>query len=403
MRVSFRAIVTSVAACALAVGWIGAPGASAGQAPSEPSAMRHIVVLHDDVDPDAAARDHGRRYGAKVERIYHNALKGYVATFKGNGAADVAHDPRVDFVELDQKVSVQGSEPIGATGPWGLDRIDQLKGLDGNFSWTHDGTGVTAYIIDTGIQTNHSEFATAGGGSRASVGQDFIADGKNGQDCAGHGTHVAGTVGGNTYGVAKNVNLVAVRVLDCTGSGSWSGVIAGIDWVTGDHNSKHTPAVANMSLGGPGSAAVDAAVNRSIDAGVTYAVAAGNGNQAGVGQDACKSSPARVPNALTIGATDKSDVKAGWSNFGKCVDWFAPGVNILSAGMSSSSTTGTAVMSGTSMATPHTTGVVAQYLSSITAAATPAQVRAALATILSANVVQSAGKGSPPNLLQTRY
>src|SRR5581483_8549770 len=251
-------------------GWTGASGASAGPA-SEPAAVRQIVVLHDDVtDPDAVARDHGRRYGAHVERVYHNALKGYVATFAGNGAADVARDARVDFVELDRAVSVQGSEDIPATGPWGLDRIDDRSGLDGTFGWTADGTDVTAYIIDTGIQTNHSEF-----GTRASVGVDSVGDGRNGQDCAGHGTHVAGTVGGNTFGVAKNVRLVSVRVLDCSGSGSWSGVIAGIDWVTGNHAAK---AVANMSLGGPASSAVDQAVSRSIDAGVTYAIAAGNGN-----------------------------------------------------------------------------------------------------------------------------
>src|SRR5581483_7342530 len=169
-------------------------------------------------------------------------------------------------------------------------------GLDGTFGWTADGTDVTAYIIDTGIQTNHSEF-----GTRASVGVDSVGDGRNGQDCAGHGTHVAGTVGGNTFGVAKNVRLVSVRVLDCSGSGSWSGVIAGIDWVTGNHAAK---AVANMSLGGGASSAVDTAVSNSIRAGVTYAVAAGNGNQAGKGQDACRYSPARVPTALTIGATD---------------------------------------------------------------------------------------------------
>jgi subtilisin family serine protease len=394
MRLSSRAIVTSIAACALAVGWIGASGASARPA-SEPSAAHYIVVLHDDVDPDAAARDHGRRYGAQVERVYHNALKGYVATFKGTGAADVAHDPRVDFVELDQKVTVETTQTMSGGEPWGLDRIDQpTLPLSGSFSYTADGTGVTAYIIDTGIQYNHSQF-----GNRASKGYDTF--GGDGSDCDGHGTHVAGTVGGVDYGVAKNVKLVSVRVLDCTGSGSWSGVIAGIDFVTGDHTN-NAPAVANMSLGGPASSAVDTAVANSIKDGVTYAVAAGNGNQAGIGQDACRYSPARVQTALTIGATDKYDTKSGWSNFGKCVDWFAPGVGILSAGMSSSSTTGTAIMSGTSMATPHTVGVVALYLS-LVPAATPAQVQSALGAILSKNVVKSAGKGSPPNLLQTTF
>jgi subtilisin family serine protease len=393
MRVSFRALVPSVAALLLAAGWIAAPSAAAAP-PSEPAASRHIVVLRQDADADAVARDHGRRYGAKVEHVYHNALKGYVASFKGTGASDVARDPRVDFVELDRKVTVQGSQVVDAlNGPWALDRIDDVTGLDGTFNWTADGSGVTAYIIDTGIQTNHTEF-----GNRASVGVDTVGDGRNGQDCDGHGTHVAGTVGGATYGVAKNVSLVAVRVLTCEGSGSWSGVIAGIDWVTKNRAAK---AVANMSLGGPASSAVDSAVANSIKAGVTYAVAAGNGNQAGIGQDACRYSPARVQTALTIGATDRSDTKSGWSNFGKCVDWFAPGVGILSAGVSESGT-GTATLSGTSMATPHTAGVVAQYLSTV-AGATPAQVQTALAAILSKNVVRSAGKGSPPNLLRTAF
>jgi subtilisin family serine protease len=393
MRVSSRAIVTSVAACALAVGWVGASGASARPASDSPAA-RHIVVFHDDVDPDAAARDHGRRYGTQVERVYRNALKGYVAIFKGTGAADVARDPRVDFVELDQKVSVQGSQDIdGLTGPWGLDRIDGgTAGLDNKYSWADDGTGVTAYILDTGIQYTHSEF-----GGRAVLGKDFVVSGGDGSDCEGHGTHVAGTVGGRTYGVAKNVKLVSVRVLDCAGSGTWSGVIGGIEWVATDHAARKTPAVANMSLGGGTSSAVDTAVANAIKKGVTFAVAAGNGNQAGIGQDACRYSPARVPSAITVGATDRYDIKPGWSNFGKCLDWFAPGVGIVSAGISAS---GTEIMSGTSMATPHTAGVIAQYLSA-NPGATPAKVQSDLALVLTGGV-KSAGKGSPVKLLQTK-
>lgn len=393
MRISSRTIVTSVAACALAVGWMGVSDAAAVPASDSPAA-RHIVVLHDGADSDAVARDHGRRHGAQVERVYRSALKGYVATFKGTGAADVARDPRVDFVELDQKVSIRGagSQPIDrVTGPWGLDRIDQSAGLNGTFNWADDGTGVTAYILDTGIEYSHSEFQ----GGRAVLGKDFVKEGGDGSDCEGHGTHVAGTVGGKTYGVAKNVKLVSVRVLDCSGSGTWSGVIGGIDWVATDHAANDTVAVANMSLGGGASSAVDTAVSNAIKAGVSFAVAAGNGNQAGIGQDACRFSPARVPSAITVGATDINDVKPGWSNFGKCVDWFAPGVNVLSASIVS----GSEFMSGTSMATPHTAGVIAQYLSA-KPGSTPAQVQSALASILSGGV-RSAGKGSPAKLLRT--
>lgn len=393
MRISARVIVSSIAACALAIGWMGVTSAAAAPASDGPG-VRHIVVLHDDVDPDTAARDHGRRYGAQVERVYHNALKGYVASFKGTGASAVARDPRVDFVELDQKVSVQATQTAADGVTWGLDRIDQRSlPLSNTFTYTADGSGVTAYIIDTGIQTTHAEF-----GGRATAAFDVFNDGRDGQDCDGHGTHVAGTVGGSTYGVAKNVNLVAVRVLDCTGSGSWSGVIAGIDWVTADHESGER-AVANMSLGGGASSAVDAAVSRSIQDGVTYAVAAGNGNNAGVAQDACRYSPARVPTALTIGATDKNDRKASFSNFGKCVDWFAPGVGILSAQMGG----GSVAWNGTSMATPHTAGVVALYLQNAPAELTaPAEVRKALGGILSPGVL-SAGKGSPTGLLFTGF
>lgn len=400
MRIFSRTVVLSLAATLTSIGWVGASGAAAGPA-SEPSANRHIVVFHDDVDPDTAARDHGRRYGAQVERIYHNALKGYVATFKGTGAADVARDPRVDFVELDQKVSVQTTQTATEGVTWGLDRIDQRSALpatgptDG-FTYGVTGSGVTAYIIDTGIQTGHSEF-----GSRASAKYDAFTDGRNGEDCDGHGTHVAGTVGGSTYGVAKAVQLVSVRVLDCTGSGSWSGVIAGIDWVTKNHTVK---SVANMSLGGPASAAVDQAVSTSIAAGVTYVVAAGNGNQGGVGQDACKYSPARVPNAITVGATDKTDTKSGWSNYGKCVDVFAPGVGILSAGRSDTSTIATATLSGTSMASPHTAGVVALYLSSPSGTANPSIVQSTIVSTATQKAVKSPGKGTiNPNLLFTSY
>ena len=213
-----------------------------------------------------------------------------------------------------------------------------------------DGTGVHAYIIDTGIRTSHSDFGGVGG--RASVGVDEIGDGQNGQDCAGHGTHVAGTVGGTIYGVAKNVQLVAVRVLDCSGSGTYSQVIAGVDWVTAN---AIKPAVANMSLGGSKSTALNNAVTNSVNSGVTYSVAAGNNNA-----NACNYSPSSTTTAITVGATTISDARASFSNYGSCVDIFAPGDTIVSDYYTSDAATAT--MSGTSMATPHVTGTAALYL-----------------------------------------
>jgi subtilisin family serine protease len=398
MRLSPRAVVTSIAACALAVGWMGATDAAAVPASDSPAA-RHIVVLHDNADSDAVARDHGRRHGAQIERVYRSALKGYAAVLNDKAAAAIASDPRVDFVELDGEVSVHGSQTIGTSGPWGLDRIDDEKGLDGSFNYTNDGSGVTAYILDTGIQYDHTEFTNP---TRAFKGADFASGSKGtGGDCDGHGTHVAGTVGGNSYGVAKNVRLVSVRVLDCRGTGSYSGIIAGIDWVTADHDPTER-AVANMSLGGGASSALDLAIERSIADGVTYVVAAGNGDRRGVAQNACNYSPARVGGAITIGATDSTDRKSSWSNYGSCVDFFAPGVGILSAGYSKTSTTASVPMSGTSMASPHVAGVVALYLSKLTdpVPPTPAAIQAGLS--LSMNVVQEAGTGTTkPHLIFT--
>jgi subtilisin family serine protease len=342
------------------------------------SSQRYIVVLADSVgEPGAVADQHGRRVGAPVGAVFRHALKGYVATLTPAQVSALEADARVAYVEPDGMVHTTATQ-TGA--PWGLDRIDQRSlPLSGTFTYAATGSGVKAYIVDTGIRFAHSQF-----GGRATSGYDAV-DGGSADDCNGHGTHVAGTVGGSTYGVAKSVGLVAVRVLNCSGSGSTSGVIAGIDWVTGNHGPGQ-PAVANMSLGGGASTALDNAVRNSIADGVSYAVAAGNGNFFGIAQNACNYSPARVAEAMTIGATDSSDRKASWSNYGNCVDWFAPGVSITSAWHTSN--TATRTISGTSMATPHTAGVAAQYLQT-NPAASPATVRSTLYNLTTKGIVTS--------------
>ena len=336
-----------------------------GAAAAPPPADSYIVVLKDGADARKVADQHRSRHGAKVSNVYRHALSGYAARLSGSELGAVRSDSRVAYVERDGEVRAS-LDQLNPT--WGLDRVDDRSGLDNSFTYDQTGLGVTAYVIDTGIRFSHSEF-----GDRATSGYDAI-DGGSADDCDGHGTHVAGTVGGSTYGVAKAVSLVAVRVLDCSGSGSYSGVIAGVDWVTADHTAT-APAVANMSLGGGTSDALDAAVRNSIADGVSYAIAAGNGNAGGKEQDACNSSPARVAEAITIGATDKSDAKTSWSNYGSCVDWFAPGYQITSAWHESDTQTNT--ISGTSMATPHVAGAAALYLE-LNPAAAPLTVRNAL-------------------------
>jgi subtilisin family serine protease len=335
-----------------------------------------IVQLRADTNPDTEAGPLARAYGGSVGRVYQHAINGF--SFRGSaaGASALARNPKVALVEADAEVWLDTTQ-TGAT--WGLDRIDQ-RNLPLSTTYTYDttGTGVTAYVIDSGILTAHQEFE-----GRASLGRDLVGT-NGGQDCNGHGTHVAGTIGGKTYGVAKGVTLIAVRVFDCTGGSTWETIIAGIDWVIGHHGSG--PAVANMSLGGGASSSVDTATNNLINDGVATAVAAGNGNFIGRQADACNYSPARVPAAMTISATNSSDAKASWANYGNCVDWFAPGVSITSAWHTSNTATNT--ISGTSMATPHTAGVAALYLES-NAGASPAQVRDAIYGATTKGIVTS--------------
>ncbi len=334
---------------------VGAASAAARLIPDD-----YIVVFRPGVrDVAGLARQLTAARGGTLGFLYQHALQGFSAHLSAQAAAALRNNPNVAYVEQDQVATASGTE-TGAT--WGIDRIDQRAGLDGTYSWNENGAGVTAYIIDTGIDIAHPDF-----GGRARIGVDEIGDGRDGFDCDGHGTHVSGTVGGTKYGVAKGVSLVAVRVLDCSGNGSFAGVVAGVDWVTGDHRAG-SPAVANMSLGGSSSSAVDQAVEASIADGVAYAVAAGN-----AGWDACYYSPADAPDAMTIGATGSNDQRPYWSNYGSCVDWFAPGVNITSDWPGARINT----ISGTSMATPHTTGVAALYLQA-NPSAMPKQVRDAL-------------------------
>ncbi|MGH9971146.1 MAG: S8 family peptidase [Pyrinomonadaceae bacterium] len=266
---------------------------------------------------------------------------------------------------------------------WGLDRIDQRDlPLNAQYNYTPTGAGVRAYVIDTGIRTSHSQF-----GGRASAVYD--AFGGTGQDCNGHGTHVAGTIGGSTYGVAKGALLRAVRVLDCNGDGTDATVIGGVDWVAAN---RITPAVANMSLGGGASTMLDTAVQNMINASVTTAVAAGND----YGLDACGFSPGRVAAAITVGSSTSTDAKSDFSNIGTCLDLFAPGSSITSAWYVSNTATNT--ISGTSMATPHVAGVAALYLQN-NSAASPATVRDQIVNTATTNHLTGIGAGSPNKLL----
>ena len=324
------------------------------------------------------------RHEVKISHTYRYALHGFAGTMSESAASALAGDPSVAYVEQNATVSIVATQT--PTPSWGLDRIDQRDlPLDNSYTYPNTASNVRAYIIDTGIRITHTDL-----GGRAVWGTNTVGDGID-TDCHGHGTHVSGTVGGSTYGVAKGIQLTAVKVLGCGGSGTFAGVAAGIDWVTGDH-AAGAPAVANMSLGAAGSdLTTENAVRNSIADGVVYAIASGNSNS-----DACNFTPARVAEAITVNASDITDTRASFSNFGTCTDIFGPGVNITSAWNTDDNATNT--ISGTSMATPHTTGTAALILGA-NPTLTPAQVASQMFSDATLNHITNPGTGSPNRLL----
>jgi len=390
-RIGSRRLGFGVAAVALsAIVGFGTPAVAApltgdirqaGSATAIPGS--YIVVLKDGTVSTLGSRAGklAKKYDGAVNEVYSSALRGFATKMSERAAKLLAADPAVAYVEQNQVIELQDTQ-TGAT--WGLDRIDQTSlPLDSSYTYPNTASSVHAYIIDTGILTTHTQF-----GGRASSGYDFVDDDSDATDCNGHGTHVAGTVGGSTYGVAKAVKLVAVRVLDCDGSGTTAGVISGVNWVT---SNAIKPAVANMSLGGTASTSLDTAISNSIAAGITYGIAAGNDSL-----NACNYSPARVTAAITVGATTSADARASYSNYGSCLDIFAPGSSITSAWYTSTSATNS--ISGTSMATPHVVGAAALVLQA-NPSYTPAQVASYLTSNAVSGKVTSPGTGSPNLLL----
>ncbi len=387
-RVGLWAVVATMVATGFASPAAAAPeGAIQGAADPTAIADSYIVVLRDTPalraqGVPAVVRQLADRHGGSVQRTYQAALRGFATTMSESNARRLAAEPAVAFVEQDHTVQVSATQPNPPS--WGLDRIDQ-RDLPLNNSYTYPTTAsnVRAYIVDTGVRLTHTTF-----GGRAISGRDTVDSDNDATDCNGHGTHVAGTVGGSQYGVAKGVQIVGVRVLNCQGSGSNAGVIAGVDWVTAN---AVKPAVANMSLGGSASSALDSAVRNSIASGIAYSLAAGNSNA-----NACNSSPARVAEGITVGATAINDARASFSNYGTCLDIFAPGVNITSSW--STGDTATNTISGTSMAAPHVAGAAALYLAT-SPGATAQQVRDNLVTNSTPNKVTDPRTGSPNRLL----
>ncbi|MFJ4098566.1 S8 family peptidase [Amycolatopsis japonica] len=398
-RMPFAAMTVALAVCGGLFTATGAANAATGRILGENASgaieNQYVVVFKDTPGVQSAsgttslADTLARKHGAKIKHTYTATVRGFAAEIGQDQARRLAADPSVAYVEQDQVVRATGDQPNPPS--WGLDRVDQRDlPLDKNYHYDTTASNVTAYIIDTGVRTSHQDF-----GGRAKWGTNTSGDGNN-TDCNGHGTHVAGSIGGTSYGLAKGASLVAVKVLSCDGTGSNSGVIAGIDWVA---KNAAKPAVANMSLGGGANTGTDDAVRRGIAAGVTFAVAAGNANV-----DACTTSPARTPEAITVGATMSNDERpTNWSggqgsNYGRCLDIFAPGDKITSSWNTNDSATNT--ISGTSMATPHVAGAAALYVSA-NPAATPQQVRDALVNGGTPGKVVNPGSGSPNVLLFT--
>ncbi|HLU29581.1 MAG TPA: S8 family serine peptidase [Glycomyces sp.] len=379
-RISAAALAGATALASVALGAAGAqadPAAAVfGAEDANAIAGEYIVVMESEFSTMSS------EYDAQIVDRF-DSINGYLAEMSETEAAKVAADDQVAFVEQNRTVGIADVQHDPPS--WGLDRIDQADlPLDDAYEYLGDGSGVTAYIVDTGIRASHGEFT-----GRIGAGYDFVDGDTNPEDCNGHGTHVAGTVGGTEYGVAKEVTLVGVRVLDCSGNGTYAGVIDGIEWV-GDNASG--PSVANMSLGGGYSAAINAAVESAIDAGVVFVAAAGNEDQ-----NACNVSPASTPEAITVGATDSRDTRAYFSNYGSCVDLFAPGVGITSAWIGSDSDSHT--ISGTSMAAPHVAGAAAVHLSLDPSASTDAVADWLTGNAVSGKVADP--QGSPNLLLHT--